>query len=170
MPITVLRLGHRRIRDQRVTTHVCLVARAFGAEGIFVSGEQDSGLLESVRKIAKKWGGEFWILHCESPVKIIREWKAQGGKVAHLTMYGEPLLGHVDALQKEQKLLVIVGAEKVPPEIYKLSDYNLAVTFEPHSEVAALAISLDRCFGGAELQGGQPEKLACALKAKIGKR
>jgi tRNA (cytidine56-2'-O)-methyltransferase len=170
MPVSVLRLGHRRIRDQRVTTHVCLVARAFGAEGIFVSGEGDAGLLESIGKIAKKWGGKFWIERCESPVKIIREWKAKGGKVVHLTMYGEPLLEYVDALQKEQKLLIIVGAEKVPPEIYKLSDYNLAVTFEPHSEVAALAIALDRCFGGAELRGEQPEELASALKAKIGKR
>ncbi|TLZ95287.1 MAG: tRNA (cytidine(56)-2'-O)-methyltransferase, partial [Methanobacteriota archaeon] len=29
--ITVLRLGHRPARDKRVTTHVALTARAFGA-------------------------------------------------------------------------------------------------------------------------------------------
>jgi tRNA (cytidine56-2'-O)-methyltransferase len=170
MSVTVLRLGHRRIRDQRVTTHVCLVARAFGADGIFVCGEKDGGLLESVRKISKKWGGSFWIEFVESPVKTIREWKAAGGTVAHLTMYGEPLLGHVGAVGQEKKLLVVVGAEKVQPEIYKLADWNLAVTFEPHSEVAALAIVLDRYFGGAELTGEQPEELGAALKAKIGKQ
>ncbi|MGI0148094.1 MAG: tRNA (cytidine(56)-2'-O)-methyltransferase, partial [Thermoplasmata archaeon] len=34
--VTVLRLGHRPSRDKRVTTHVALVARAFGAAGILV--------------------------------------------------------------------------------------------------------------------------------------
>jgi tRNA (cytidine56-2'-O)-methyltransferase len=32
--ITVLRLSHRVGRDERVTTHVGLTARAFGASGI----------------------------------------------------------------------------------------------------------------------------------------
>ncbi|MCG7848715.1 MAG: tRNA (cytidine(56)-2'-O)-methyltransferase, partial [ANME-2 cluster archaeon] len=33
MNIVVLRLGHRPERDQRVTTHVGLTARALGASG-----------------------------------------------------------------------------------------------------------------------------------------
>ena len=33
--ISVLRLGHRLVRDDRVSTHVGLVARAFGASEIF---------------------------------------------------------------------------------------------------------------------------------------
>jgi len=37
-----------------------------------------------------------------------------------------------------------VGAEKVPPEIYSLADWNVGVGNQPHSEVAALAITLDR--------------------------
>ncbi|HDN90942.1 MAG TPA: tRNA (cytidine(56)-2'-O)-methyltransferase, partial [Candidatus Aenigmarchaeota archaeon] len=41
MRIVVVRLSHRKKRDQRVSTHVALVARAFGAEGIFYSGEKD---------------------------------------------------------------------------------------------------------------------------------
>jgi tRNA (cytidine56-2'-O)-methyltransferase len=40
--------------------------------------------------------------------------------------------------------MIVVGAEKVPPEIYELADFNVAVTNQPHSEVAALAIALDR--------------------------
>lgn len=35
--IYILRLGHRPKRDRRVTTHVILVARAFGAKGVYIS-------------------------------------------------------------------------------------------------------------------------------------
>ena len=34
--ITILRIGHRISRDKRITTHVALVARAFGADNILV--------------------------------------------------------------------------------------------------------------------------------------
>jgi len=34
--ITILRIGHRISRDKRITTHVALVARAFGAEKIYI--------------------------------------------------------------------------------------------------------------------------------------
>jgi tRNA (cytidine56-2'-O)-methyltransferase len=46
-----------------------------------------------------------------------------------------------------------VGAEKVPAEIYELADWNVAVGNQPHSEVAALAVFLDRLFQGRELDG-----------------
>ena len=50
-----------------------------------------------------------------------------------------------------KSLLVIVGAEKVPREIYNLASYNVSVGSQPHSEVAALAVFLDRLFMGEEL-------------------
>ena len=34
--IIVLRIGHRIGRDKRITTHVALVARAFGANKIII--------------------------------------------------------------------------------------------------------------------------------------
>jgi tRNA (cytidine56-2'-O)-methyltransferase len=40
-------------------------------------------------------------------------------------------------------LLVVVGSEKMPGEIFKLADWNVSVTNQPMSEVAALAIFLD---------------------------
>jgi tRNA (cytidine56-2'-O)-methyltransferase len=49
-------------------------------------------------------------------------------------------------------LLVIVGGEKVPPEAYRLADWNVAVTNQPHSEVAALAVFLHEYFQGRELR------------------
>ena len=56
--IYVLRLGHRPDRDKRVTTHVALTARAFGAQGIFVS-TKDEELERSVRSVVKRFGGGF---------------------------------------------------------------------------------------------------------------
>ena len=41
MNVNVLRLDHRIGRDTRITTHVCLTSRAFGASKIYLSGEED---------------------------------------------------------------------------------------------------------------------------------
>jgi len=40
----------------------------------------------------------------------------------------------------------------VPWALYERADYNVAVTNQPHSEVAGLAVFLDRLFDGAELE------------------
>ena len=40
--------------------------------------------------------------------------------------------------------MVIVGAEKVPGEVYEMVNFNVAVGNQPHSEIAALAVFLDR--------------------------
>ena len=45
----------------------------------------------------------------------------------------------------------MIGGEKVPGEVYGLADYNIAVTNQPHSEVAALAVFLHEYFSGKEL-------------------
>ena len=36
----------------------------------------------------------------------------------------------------------------MPKEVYFLADYNIAIGSQPHSEIAALAIFLDRIFEG----------------------
>jgi tRNA (cytidine56-2'-O)-methyltransferase len=48
--------------------------------------------------------------------------------------------------------MVVVGAEKVPPDLYRLADYNVAVTNQPHSEIAALSVFLDHLQRGQELK------------------
>lgn len=151
MRVVVLRYGHRAERDKRVTTHVALVARAFGAEGIFLHGERDSSLMESIRKVNETWGGDFWAEWVDSYVDAIKSWKKEGGAVAHLTMYGEDLDSVVSELRAKDKLMFVVGSSKVPRDVYALADFNVAVGHQPHSEVAALAVALDRVFGGQEL-------------------
>ena len=46
-------------------------------------------------------------------------------------------------------MAIIVGGAKVPSDVYKLSQYNVAVGNQPHSEVAALALFLDAWYGEA---------------------
>ena len=137
--IAVLRLGHRIQRDKRITTHVALVARAFGAQKIFLS-TKDEKIEQSIKKICNKFGGNFEI---QTGVKYNHLIKSWSGTVVHLTMYGERFDTAIKRINKKKDVLVIVGAEKIPPEIYQMADFNISVGNQPHSEVAALALFLD---------------------------
>jgi len=148
----VLRIGHRLVRDDRVTTHVALVARAFGADTIYMTGILDGSIKDTVADVSKRWGGRFRIEEVQDWKSLVRAWKKGGGKVAHLTMYGINIDDMTKRLCEESKILVIVGAEKVPPEVYSLADYNIAIGNQPHSEISALAIFLDRIFTGKQFK------------------
>ncbi len=143
MEIYVLRLGHRPERDKRISTHVALTARAFGAKGIYFD-TYDEKVFESVRDVVERWGGNFFIEHVNWK-KFLKEFK---GLKVHLTMYGIPLIEKIDEIKKYNKILVVVGAEKVPREVYDLCDLNIAIGNQPHSEVSALAVFLDRILDG----------------------
>lgn len=150
MEIVVLRLGHRPERDQRVTTHVGLLSRALGAKGMYLAGD-DKGIVQSIERVVEQWGGDFFIEDKVKWRRCIDEWKRSGGVVVHLTMYGMPVRDYEAGIRSHEKIMVIVGAEKVPGEVYGLSDYNISVTGQPHSEIASLAVFLDRIFCGEEL-------------------
>ena len=145
--IVVLRLGHRPERDKRITTHVALVARAFGASGIILAS-RDERIKEKIEDVVNRWGGDFFIDFTDWK-EYIRKWK---GIKVHLTMYGLPIDEVMPEIKKHKDILIIVGAEKVPGEIFKLADYNVAIGNQPHSEVAALAVFLDRYYEGKELK------------------
>ena len=55
--------------------------------------------------------------------------------------------------------MIVVGAEKVPGDVYGLADYNVAVGNQPHSEIAALALFMDKLQEGKslmhEFKGGE---------------
>jgi tRNA (cytidine56-2'-O)-methyltransferase len=142
--IVVLRLGHRPGRDERVTTHVALTARALGAAKM-VLPQRDPVLEGTVARVAQKFGGAF-VVETGVPWKpFLKDW---AGTSVHLTMYGETLETALPRLEKtEGPLLVVVGAEKVPRDVFDLVTLNVAVSNQPHSEVAALAVFLDRLRG-----------------------
>ncbi len=151
MKVKVLRLGHRKKRDLRLTTHVCLTARALGANEVILSGEKDESIINSVRDVADRWGGTFKVSYEKNWRKVLITHKLKGYKIVHLTMYGAPVQKKISAIKKHKKILIVVGSEKVPGEVYSVADYNVSVTSQPHSEVAALSIFLHEYFSGKEL-------------------
>lgn len=162
----VLRLGHRPGRDDRLTTHVGLTARAFGADGVTFDGTDDRAKT-TAEEVTERFGGSFEASMTEEPRRVVREW---GGPVVHLSMYGLPVQDEVDTIRTEATegaddgpdgVLVVVGSEKVPGWVYGAVDHNVGVTNQPHSEVAALAVFLHELYGGDELDadfsGGEIE-------------
>jgi tRNA (cytidine56-2'-O)-methyltransferase len=146
--LVVLRIGHRRSRDARLTTHVCLTARALGADAVWVS-EKDSVLEATLESVVDRFGGPFEIKTGVPWRQALRDFK---GVRVHLTMYGEPLAAAAAKVRRRAKgrdMMIVVGASKVPGELFGLSDFNVAVGSQPHSEVAALALAVDRLGGGA---------------------
>ena len=143
--IEVLRIGHRIERDKRITTHVGLVARAFGADAILIDTKDDK-IEENIKSISNRFGGNFKIRTGVKSLSYAKKWT---GTIVHLTMYGEELDTAVSSIDTKKDLLIIVGAEKVPREYYELADYNISIGNQPHSEVAALALFLDRYTKGS---------------------
>lgn len=152
--VAVLRIGHRLVRDDRTTTHAVLVSRALGCKKIFMT-EVDDEIKNTLRRVNQRWGGDkdFELQIIDNWKKTIKKWKEDNGIVVHLTMYGERINDKISEIKTKvpnQKILAIIGAEKVPKEIYYLADYNIAIGNQPHSEIAALAIFLDRIFDGSQ--------------------
>jgi len=172
--LVVLRWGHRPQRDVRLTTHVALTARALCASGFILSDVQDSHIEQTVKKITAHWGGTFTFEMGTTWKKAVHDWRANGGVVVHLTAYGENIqtsdaLNRIKNLKKD--VLVLVGSQKVPGEFYSssVSDFNVAVGNQPHSECAALAVFLDRFFAGEELAkdfGGAKMKIVPSVRGK----
>ena len=163
--IVVLRWGHRIHRDARLTSHVALTARALGCSGFILSDLEDGNLKETVTKITRNWGGDFFFEMGNSWKTNIRNWKSKGGVIVHLTAYGENIqTSNVLKQIKESKsdILLLVGSQKVPKVFYtnEVSNFNVSIGNQPHSECSALAIFLDRFFEGKELSSS-------FLKAKI---
>lgn len=154
--VFVLRWGHRPKRDLRLTTHVALTARALGASGFILSDVRDEKVKASVEKVVRSWGGPFAFEMGVPWWEVIREWREGGGIVVHLTAYGENIETS-DVLQRIKStgrdVLVLLGSQKVPGKFFSdsVSDFNVAIGNQPHSECASLAVFLDRLFEGKEL-------------------
>jgi len=166
--IEVVRIGQRVVRDDRVTTHVALVSRAFGAEKIFMT-EVNPEIKDTLEKINKTWGGNFVVEFIEKWKPIIKKKKEENFKIVHLSMYGESINDVQEKISEEENLLVVVGAEKVPREIYDLADYNVGVGSQPHSEISALAILLDRIQKGKQFEKAFPDAKRKIIPTKTGK-
>ncbi len=146
--LSVLRLGHRRDRDKRITSHLGLTARAFGADEVILAGDRDPSALETWDSVTERFGGVFSSRFEESPMSFLRSQSKSGNAtIVHLTMYGSSWEESIPSIPTDKPALVVVGGTKVPAEVYHLADYNVSVGNQPHSEVAALAVFLNSWLG-----------------------
>ncbi|WP_458188731.1 tRNA (cytidine(56)-2'-O)-methyltransferase [Haladaptatus sp. NG-WS-4] len=167
--VTVVRLGHRPGRDERMTTHVGLTARALGADRVVLPDNAGKSR-DTIADITDRFGGPFEVECSGSQKALIRNWE---GRVVHLTMYGERIQdveADVRAAHADRPLLVVVGAEKVSFDVYEAADWNVGVTNQPHSEVAGLAVFLDRLFEGRELDREWVDADQRVIPKRTGKR
>jgi tRNA (cytidine56-2'-O)-methyltransferase len=173
--IVVLRWGHRPQRDARLTTHVALAARALGASGFVLADTVDQKIEETVEKVTENWGGKFSFEMGTPWKKVVKEWKNNDGIVVHLTAYGENIQSSsvLDEIRNSGKdVLIVVGSQRVPGDFYssRVSDFNVAVGNQPHSECAALAVFLDRFFQGKTLAASFENAKTRIIPQKRGKK
>ncbi len=173
--ISVLRLGHRRERDKRITSHLGLTARAFGADEIILAGEEDESALETWRSVSERFGGEFECRYEVKPMSWLRGFARDAGDgepgvIVHLTMYGEPWREAVGEISRDRPVVIVVGGTKVPGELFRLATHNVSVGNQPHSEVAALGIFLDSFIGDLpenHFAGGEIKVIPTADRKKV---
>ena len=118
--VVVLRWGHRE-RDKRLTAHVALTARALGTSGLILADVRDDKVKDTIDKVVERWGGTFLFEMGKPWKQTVKDWKAKGGLVVHLTAYGEnvetgDVLQRIKAAGKN--VLVLVGSRKVPTEFF----------------------------------------------------
>jgi tRNA (cytidine56-2'-O)-methyltransferase len=173
--VVVLRWGHRPQRDTRLTTHVALTARALGALGMILSDIEDKKIKETVEEITNNWGGPFFFEMGTTWRKAVEKWKRSGGIVVHLTAYGENIetsdvLRRIKTLGKD--VLVVVGSQKVPREFFseEVSNFNVAIGNQPHSECASVAVFLDRFWEGRALAKSFENAKVAIIPRKRGKK
>jgi len=122
-----------------------------------LSDVEDEKIKQAIGKVTGQWGGAFSFQMGVPWKHAVKEWKKRGGIVVHLTAYGENIqtsavMNRIRATGRD--VLVVVGSQKVPNEFFseEVSDFNVAVGNQPHSECSSLAVFLDRLFEGQELQ------------------
>lgn len=151
--LDILRLGYRKGRDPRITTHLALVGRALGADRFLLAGDEDEKMFDNISQVNDRFGGSMECEHIKGSVGWLKNFVTKDagdgkpGVAVHLTMYGQPYREAIPQIRRDRPVVVIVGGAKVPGDVYKYSQYNVAVGNQPHSEVAALALFLDAWYG-----------------------
>jgi len=174
--VSVLRLGHRRERDKRITSHLGLTARAFGADEVILAGDEDESAIETWRSVSERFGGDFEYRYEANPMSFLRRFAKDAGdgkpgQIVHLTMYGESWRESLSSIESNRPMVIVVGGTKVPGEVFRLANYNISIGNQPHSEVAALGVFLESLIGQIDeskhFQGGEIQVVPSLDRKKV---
>ena len=131
--------------------------------------EVDPEIENTIKKMNKTWGGKFEVEFFEDWKKVLKS-KINEYRIVHLTMYGEKIDDVAKEIRKNQNILIVVGAEKVPRAIYEKADFNISISNQPHSEISALAIVLDRLHKGKQFDMKFENSVRRIIPTKKGKK
>jgi tRNA (cytidine56-2'-O)-methyltransferase len=126
---------------------------------------RDDALAERIGSVTRRWGGEFAVVPVDDWKSVVRSFP---GTVVHLTMYGLPLERSLPRIARSRRVLLVVGGAKVPADLYREATYNVAVGHQPHSEVAAVAVTLERLLGLPRpvRPGAAPQRIVPSARGK----
>ena len=65
---------------------------------------------------------------------------------------------------------MLLEQKKVPREIYTMADFNIGVGSQPHSEISALAVLLDRINSGKQFEKKFEDAKRTIIPTKDGKK
>ena len=86
-------------------------------------------------------------------------------------MYGEPFREAIPRMRRDRPMVIVVGGAKVPGDVFKHCQYNIAVGNQPHSEVAALGVFLESLIGQIDeskhFQGGEIQVIPSLDRKKV---
>jgi tRNA (cytidine56-2'-O)-methyltransferase len=128
---------------------LCLAARAFGAHEVTFTTTKNSKLANQFKAVNRNWGGDF-------SVSFVKDWKAflkskKNYKMIYLTRYGIPIDKVKYALKTYKNIMLLVTLTENVKNAYKMSDFNVSITTQPHCSTAAIAVFLHTFYEGREL-------------------
>ncbi len=128
---------------------LCLAARAFGAQSVTFATGKSPRFARQFARLNRKWGGDF-------AVDFTDDWKGfiagkKNYKSIYLTRYGTPINKLKYSLKTYKNILLIVTLTEAYKNLYKMSDFNVSITTQPHCSTAAIAIFLHLFYEGREL-------------------
>ncbi len=128
---------------------LCLAARAFGASSVTFAGKRNPKMVRYLQNVVRNWGGSF-------SVNFTDDWRGEiasrkNYKVVYLTRFGVPINKLEYGLRTYKNLLVVVTLTENVKNLYRMADFNVSITTQPHCSAAAVAVFLHHFYEGREL-------------------
>ncbi len=126
-----------------------MAARAFGAHNVTFASIRNPKMMNQFKVLNKKWGGDFNVSFVDNWQDFLKSKKNY--KTIYLTRYGTPINKIKYSLKTYKNIMLIVTLTEAYKNLYKMADFNVSITAQPHSATSAIAIFLHLFYEGREL-------------------
>ena len=91
-----------------------------------LAGDEDKEMFENLESVSERFGGSLETSHVKG-MSHLKKHVQDGGVAVHLTMYGEPFRKAIPKIRRDRPVVIVVGGAKVPGDVYKICQHNVAV-------------------------------------------